>query len=724
MLEHPKKFMRPAALLLLVMLLSLGSASDGIGGGPDVGGGISPEATAGAGIEIPVYPDISRPIPVPEACAECPPPGLEPPLMLPFLDDVGKDASIYVAATKEGRRVPLEGATVFIHVYKSAGDFVYSCRAYTDSSGGAVFSYAPYEEACKNGCTIKFVFCCSGVVEQSCMLPVCLGSSITSYSDYVSCPGYPDPWPVNATVDGVAYPAAPAVAETQIPPSAEAAAFALDFVFCFPILVLFGLLGAAMYASGRDPFAIFSFYTPRYTRGAERPMGARGFTFDTRTIMGAAQSIAMAGIAGARKAEKQSSQQSSSQQQGGQQGGGGQVQTTQGATGALGEPRQAQQPTQAPSAASVAPQGARAPGGGLSAVDLRAAAPQTGGLPIQLLANAIFKMFTGDMSGWSRFAQLFTSSSIYGQFEGIGAQEFAAQMASTLLIYSNLPFGWLVNSFTYSPHLQTLAGARNLANIGKLSDMLYGWTDEEGHFHRGWQEDVSCNIHISWRQDGEVQERVFARGSNELVTFIQNNVTGSYYSAQQFVQVAMADSQQGLAASSTEAIEGNLRGAEGRMGIVDLTHRLQGFTPEQVQAWTTERGFQGAFSGAVGVLMSGRNADGTETTMQQKIEAFRTAAAAFSVFSGTEGFADRYSSLSATQEFRFLERMMTVTGTAESPGLLREIMAAEGGMNGGVLTSASLIALCMGSTDNATAQAAGSSAMGGLRGIITSGEGR
>ncbi len=258
--------MRHAASTLL--LLALLFAVDGeMGGGTPIGGvpGIGPEISGAVIRGVPwVNPE--------EVCPSCSI-FTDRPFMSSSLNEEEKKASVSIGILNESGVMPVEGATIFVYVYDSERDLLRECRGFTDEEGNAEFSYEGLD--CEGGCTIKLYFCCADPVGLACVLSSCLGGPIDDYTEISACAGYEGIWPEKATVGGVAVQLFPAYDEISIPPRPEPA-LDITFVLCLPLLLVFGLLAGAMYASGRDPFAMFSFYTPRYTRGGERPIGGRG----------------------------------------------------------------------------------------------------------------------------------------------------------------------------------------------------------------------------------------------------------------------------------------------------------------------------------------------------------------------------------------------------------------------------------------------------------------
>lgn len=190
-------------------------------------------------------------------------------------------------------RSPIEDATVFVKVIRSDSGDVEYCRLRTDSDGVSELDYSSY--GCEDtGCTIRFIFCCPDV-SSGCLIPTCLSDpDIDSYLDVAACPGVSTSgWPTQALVDGSEIPIYPALDEVAIPRSPTVVGAAIYFELCLPVLVIFGLLSAAMYASGRNPFQMFSLYNVRFKRVPERMLRARGRTWNIKAIAGSLASAVM-----------------------------------------------------------------------------------------------------------------------------------------------------------------------------------------------------------------------------------------------------------------------------------------------------------------------------------------------------------------------------------------------------------------------------------------------
>lgn len=253
------------AILLTLIFAAEGVTSSGI------------EVSSGGAVVTPVLP-VVRGLPWASPTETCPSCSIftDRPFMASSIDEDHKTVSTSMGVINVSGVKPVEGATIFVFVYNASRDEIWNCRMFTSDKGSANFSYQDFN--CEKGCVIRLIFCCADPARLSCVLAPCLGNpAITQDTDVRTCRGYEGPWPDRATVSGAEIQLYPTYDEVVIPPQ-PSPQIDLTVAFCFPLLAIFGFLAAAMYASGRDPFAMFSFYTPRYTRGAERPIQGRGYS--------------------------------------------------------------------------------------------------------------------------------------------------------------------------------------------------------------------------------------------------------------------------------------------------------------------------------------------------------------------------------------------------------------------------------------------------------------
>lgn len=216
----------------------------------------------------------------------------ESPFLSSSINEEEKEVSISMGVINTSGVFPVGGATIFAYAYKPDGSLVERCRLFTSSNGTAKFRYGGLAYNEEEGLRVRVIFCCADPVGLACVLSPCLGEDVASYAAIRECGDYAGrAWPSNATVQGQFMQLYPAMDEVVVPPKPAVAGWGFTFTLCFPLLAIFTFLGAAMYASGRDPFAMFSFYTPRFTRGAEKPIAGKGYTVPGTSISSIASTI-------------------------------------------------------------------------------------------------------------------------------------------------------------------------------------------------------------------------------------------------------------------------------------------------------------------------------------------------------------------------------------------------------------------------------------------------
>jgi hypothetical protein len=188
-------------------------------------------------------------------------------------------------------RTPINFSTVIVHVYDDLGEKETS-RIFTDKEGEATFDFSAYKDESVN---FKFLYCpmtcpdsysdcvfikCLEFGGIECSLPTCDISDIT--------PVQTAPVPLNCPN---VFPAIQSASYTPPPPP-----LSLTPPICFPLLLIFALLGGSLFLSGQNPFAGFDFSAPRIGRHIRYQARGRGFSMDFLTI---ARSIK--GLSGALK---------------------------------------------------------------------------------------------------------------------------------------------------------------------------------------------------------------------------------------------------------------------------------------------------------------------------------------------------------------------------------------------------------------------------------------
>lgn len=226
----------------------------------------------------------------------------------PKLEDKKIGSSVFAEA-EDGGRPAAEDATVFVHILSLDLEDSAYCKMVTDEGGEAQFDYSAYPFCEDKGCKITFTFCCADISE-GCLIPVCLNDPTKQQHEDISACSvaegespWPSPWPEKASVDGEFTNLYPSIDSISIPPKPKLMGIEFAFQLCFPILVIFGLLSAAMFASGRNPFEMFSLYNPRFKRAPERAIRARGMNWNINSMVGSLVSAAQS-IGGMKKDEK------------------------------------------------------------------------------------------------------------------------------------------------------------------------------------------------------------------------------------------------------------------------------------------------------------------------------------------------------------------------------------------------------------------------------------
>ncbi|MCP4646667.1 MAG: hypothetical protein GY852_02885 [bacterium] len=229
-------------------------------------------------------------------CDGCPAEDSIPSMMFlgPDIEE-GTTTITVVAEQLDKTRDVVEDATVFVEVLPNDGAPRYICRVLTDSSGSALFDYSEYSECEDIGCKLKFTFCCADI-SDGCLIPVCLNDpEIVDYEMVSPCDSSVATWETQVTVDGEFINIYPVIEMISIPPKPKFLGAAFTMELCLPILVIFGLLSAAMFSSGRNPLQMFSIYRGRFKRAPQRAIRARGYTANFKalanSIAGAVQSM-------------------------------------------------------------------------------------------------------------------------------------------------------------------------------------------------------------------------------------------------------------------------------------------------------------------------------------------------------------------------------------------------------------------------------------------------
>ncbi|MFH1785716.1 MAG: hypothetical protein ABH842_04775 [Candidatus Micrarchaeota archaeon] len=197
-------------------------------------------------------------------------------------------------------RVALNNTAIIIEITNASnsGNFPQLHKVYTDQTGKAEFDFSEWADDSTSGCfNMKVLYCPFCTVDSShCGFAECLSfSSIRNTSGY-----YSNIIGDIENIDDIEGPSAPAVVNNgtylpQVtlvsfcsppPPAATTPAF------CLPLILVFALLGGALYLSGQNPFGVFNLGSPRVGRHIRYQARARGFSFSVMSVIQAAGSIA------------------------------------------------------------------------------------------------------------------------------------------------------------------------------------------------------------------------------------------------------------------------------------------------------------------------------------------------------------------------------------------------------------------------------------------------
>lgn len=211
------------------------------------------------------------------------------------LDDVNYEIGTflyYENYSNEPPRTPIENTLLFVYVVPAEGENEL-LRLYTDENGEAVFDFSEYAGIALDEqiiYTFKIVYCPFCYPDD----PECGFDECMAYAAIEVPPG------VTGTTD---VPLAPGVEElgsgelnparflpssitiTYTPPPPPVT---ITPGFCLPLILIFALLGGAMYYTGRNPFAAFTLGAPRIGRHIRYTPTGRGMSVSGKYI---AQSI-------------------------------------------------------------------------------------------------------------------------------------------------------------------------------------------------------------------------------------------------------------------------------------------------------------------------------------------------------------------------------------------------------------------------------------------------
>jgi hypothetical protein len=171
----------------------------------------------------------------------------------------------YENLTASPPRQPVSNSVIIAQVFN--GSFSDTYKIYTDDSGAATFDFSIYKDRAVN---FKFLYCpftcsasdpgfskcgflqCLDFAGIQCTLPTC------AFSDLPDAPGAT---PLAETKCLKLLPTIQSTTYSPPPPS-----LITTPAICLPLLIIFALLGGALFISGKNPFAAFDFSAPRVGR--------------------------------------------------------------------------------------------------------------------------------------------------------------------------------------------------------------------------------------------------------------------------------------------------------------------------------------------------------------------------------------------------------------------------------------------------------------------------
>jgi len=198
----------------------------------------------------------------------------------------------YENYTEEPPRINIDNALMFVYVDPAEGEEEL-LRIYSDDEGAGVFDFGTYaERAQEEQITYNFriiycPFCHPGDEGYPCGFEECMeyAGIETDYADTEEVPlgeGVVEPAEEDRNL-GHYLPTS--ISLNYVPPPAPEA---LTPAFCLPLIIVFALLGGALYYTGRNPFGAFTLGSPRVGRHIRYTPTGRGFSLNIRYV---AQSI-------------------------------------------------------------------------------------------------------------------------------------------------------------------------------------------------------------------------------------------------------------------------------------------------------------------------------------------------------------------------------------------------------------------------------------------------
>lgn len=206
----------------------------------------------------------------------------------------------YEDSTASPSRVPINNTILIIEISNSSGLEPEIYKVYTDNSGQATFDFTTWAQACVDMKILYCPFCANE--SANCGFAECMtfsglhseagyyhnvppGEEILNASSIPDGPGsIPKPPVLN---DGKFLPDV-TVSNYCAPPSTYIATPAM----CLPLIIIFALLGGALYLGGQNPFGVFNLGSPRMGKHIRYQAKGRGFSLNLMSIAQAVSSVA------------------------------------------------------------------------------------------------------------------------------------------------------------------------------------------------------------------------------------------------------------------------------------------------------------------------------------------------------------------------------------------------------------------------------------------------
>lgn len=209
-------------------------------------------------------------------------------------------------------RQPVKDSVLLVEVTNATGlKMLY--KTYTNGNGTARFNYTSWSQVCVNLKVLYCPFCAPGTT--GCAFDECLAYSkisnrksyydnigtagnITSSDDVPTGPGsYAAPSPISTDQ----YLPDMALLQRCAPPPPMSATPAL----CLPLLIVFSLLGGALYLSGHNPFMGFNIGTARVGRHIRYQARGRGFSMSAMSVVSGVSGAVGGAVGGGKKEAKE-----------------------------------------------------------------------------------------------------------------------------------------------------------------------------------------------------------------------------------------------------------------------------------------------------------------------------------------------------------------------------------------------------------------------------------